>query len=411
MAEMTKPQHARRWSGKKLVVVVCVAVVVTGAGAVTTIRAVNGASTTTIAGNAAPSGAAAIAEKLSLVVDPSDGTTDVALDTVVSVKAADGVLNSVSLTSPSGAVVTGSLDPSKQSWRSTGKLAPKTSNTVTADAVGPGGDRSVHVSRFDSRPPTATLAATIFPNSGLTVGIGQPIVIRFNHPVHNKTALLAVLHVSESTPVTGGWYWFSDRELHFRPELYWPTGERVTLNANLVNFDAGDGIYGNTDTSVQFTVGDAHISTANVATYTMTVTSNGVTVATYPMSAGRTKYPTMNGTHIDLGRQQDVRMVSSSVGIPVNSPDGYDEHVFWNVLITDGGEYVHAAPWSTGAQGNSNVSHGCINLSPANAAAFYNFSRVGDIIEVVGSPRPASTGDHGTMDWTVPFQKFIPLHD
>ncbi|MDP9075537.1 MAG: L,D-transpeptidase, partial [Actinomycetota bacterium] len=144
-------------------------------------------------------------------------------------------------------------------------------------------------------------------------------------------------------------------------------------------------------------------------THSMTVTSNGQTVATYPLSAGRTQYPTMNGTHIDLGKQYDVHMTSlSGVGIPVNAPGGYDEHVFWDVQITDGGEYVHAAPWSTGSQGNSNVSHGCINLSVANATSFYNFSRIGDIIIVTGSSRPASTGDHGTMDWTVPFEKFTP---
>lgn len=30
-------------------------------------------------------------------------------------------------------------------------------------------------------------------------------------------------------------------------------------------------------------------------------------------------------------------------------------------------EFVHAAPWSVAQQGSSNVSHGCINLSPDNA--------------------------------------------
>ena len=116
----------------------------------------------------------------------------------------------------------------------------------------------------------------------------------------------------------------------------------------------------------------------------------------------------MDGVHIALYRQQNVVMDSSTVGIPRNSPDGYYEHVFWDVAITDGGEFVHAAPWSTGAQGNSNVSHGCINLSVANATSFFNFSRVGDIIQVVNSPRPASLSDHGTMDWTTPWAQWTP---
>ena len=165
---------------------------------------------------------------------------------------------------------------------------------------------------------------------------------------------------------------------------------------------------GTSTATTTFSVGDAHISTANVQTHEMTVTSNGKVVATYPISAGRTVYPTMNGIHIDLYRQQDVHMVSSSVGIPVNSKDGYDEHVFWDVNISDGGEFVHAAPWSTGAQGSSNVSHGCINLSVANATAFYNFSRIGDVIEVTGSPRGPELGDHGTMDWNLPWSNWTP---
>ena len=140
----------------------------------------------------------------------------------------------------------------------------------------------------------------------------------------------------------------------------------------------------------------------------MTVTRNGAVVANYPLSAGRDQYPTMDGIHIALYRQQDVLMDSSTVGIPRNGPGGYYEHVFWDVAITDGGEFVHAAPWSTGAQGRSNVSHGCINLSVPSATQFFNFSRVGDIIQVTGSPRPASTGDHGTMDWTLPWASWTP---
>ena len=410
---MTKPQHVKRHSGmtRALLIGLGVAIVVAGGGVATVFALRSSGSSASAAGavgGASGANATTSTTKAPLVVDPADGATNVVLGSAVSVSADQGRLISVSVMSPSGQLLAGTMDPSGLSWRSTGKLLPSATYTVTVDGTNAKGRPTHEVSHFDSQPPTAVLTATIFPNSGLTVGIGQPIAIRFNHPVANKTDLLSLLHVTMSNPVTGGWYWFSDRELHFRPQAYWPTGEQVSLTANLTNFDAGNGIWATADNSTKFTVGDAHISTANVQSHTMTVTSNGATVATYPISAGRSKYPTMNGTHINLGKQQDVHMVSSSVGIPVNSPDGYDEHVFWDVLITDSGEYVHAAPWSTGAQGNSNVSHGCINLSPANATSFYNFSRIGDIIIVTGSPRPASTGDHGTMDWTVPFEKYTP---
>jgi lipoprotein-anchoring transpeptidase ErfK/SrfK len=94
------------------------------------------------------------------------------------------------------------------------------------------------------------------------------------------------------------------------------------------------------------------------------------------------------------------------VGIPVNSPDGYKEDVYWNVAITNGGEYVHAAPWSTGAQGNRNVSHGCVNLSTSDATWFYRFSQPGDVVQVIGSRR-APTGDAGTADWNMPWEQWV----
>ena len=107
----------------------------------------------------------------------------------------------------------------------------------------------------------------------------------------------------------------------------------------------------------------------------------------------------MDGVHIVLDRASVVRMVSSTNGVPVNSPDGYDELVYSDVHISDSGEYVHAAPWSVNSQGRANVSHGCINLSPDNAQAFFAFSRVGDVVLVGGGPRPPAVGDHGVMDW------------
>jgi lipoprotein-anchoring transpeptidase ErfK/SrfK len=112
--------------------------------------------------------------------------------------------------------------------------------------------------------------------------------------------------------------------------------------------------------------------------------------------------------HLVMDRSRVVRMVSSTNGIPVNSPDGYDELVYDDVHISDSGEYVHAAPWSVASQGSTNVSHGCINLSPADAAAFFAFSQFGDVVIVAGSPRPPAAGDHGVMDWTMSWSAFTP---
>ncbi len=398
VADKPKALHAQSSSGHSRLIIPLVAVAVLAAGVAAFFALRPGSSS---AGGTAANGASSTpttAESATLLVQPPDGSTNVALDTVVSVTAMKGRITTVSVAGSDGSTVSGAVDPGGSAWRSTGNLALKTDYTVTVDAAMPSGKTTEQVSHFKSLVPTATLGVTITPASGLTVGIAQPVVFRFDHTVTNKDAVLAALKVTASTPVVGGWHWFSSKELHYRPQAYWPSGETVNVSANLAGFDAGGGIWGAKNSSTSFSVGDAHISTANVQTHVMTVTSNGKVVGTYPISAGRTKYPTMNGIHIDLYRQQDVHMVSSTVGIPVNSPDGYDEHVFWDVNISDGGEFVHAAPWSTGSQGRSNVSHGCINLSTANATSFYNFSRIGDVIEVTGSPagpRPERPRHHG----------------
>ncbi len=374
-------------------------------------------TTSTVTGPGAASGSGshnssttkAPAKPASVTIQPRDGSASMPLNTVVAVTALNSKLTSVQVTTPDGKAVPGTLGAASQSWQSAAPLAPSLRYTVTVAAESlTGGAPIQQISQFTTLAPKVVLKPQIFPTEGVTVGVGMPIQIRFNTAVANKDAVIAAMHVTASVPVTGGWHWFSDKEVHFRPTVYWPAGDKVTIAANLAGVDGGNGAWAMANSTVNFVIGDSHISEANVATHVMTVSTNGQVVKTFPISAGSTKYPTMNGVHIALYRQQDVHMVSSTVGIPVNSPDGYDEHVFWDVNISDGGEFVHAAPWSTGAQGRSNVSHGCVNLSVAAATWFFNYSHVGDVVSVVGSPRTASLGDHGTMDWGLPAAQWTP---
>jgi lipoprotein-anchoring transpeptidase ErfK/SrfK len=269
------------------------------------------------------------------------------------------------------------------------------------------------MSTFRTLAPATTVTATVFPSDGLSVGIGQPIVFRFNHYISNPEAradVLRHLHVTESQPVLGGWHWFSNNELHFRPQTYWPRNNKITVAWDLRGWDSGEGMWGDGAGLVNFSIGNGRVSYANLETHQMTVTENGRAVATYPISGGKPTDPTMNGIHLVLDRSSVVRMNSATNGVPVGSPDGYDELVFWDVHISDSGEYVHAAPWSADSQGVSNVSHGCINLSEPNAKAFFNFSRVGDLVVVGGGPRAPEIGDHGVMDWDTDWSEFTPAN-
>jgi len=347
------------------------------------------------------------AEMVELQFSPADSAVDVPLDSSITVHITAGHLDLVTATGALGAPVEGTTDADGTTWRFDGPLAPGTTYSVIADGTTPAGEPIHGAATFTTVTPSDVLTPRITPSDGLIVGVGQPIVVRFDSPVTDQQAMLRRLTVTMSAPVPGAWHWFTETEVHFRPKDYWPAGEHVTVTVDLAGYDNGDGVWGDGVHTSEFTVGDSHISTVDLEAHTMTVTDNGQVERTMPVSAGRDKYPTMTGTHIALYRQRDVLMDSSTVGIPRNSPDGYYEHVYWDVAITDGGEFVHAAPWSASAQGNRNVSHGCVNLSEADAEWFFNFSRMGDVIDVVNGPRPPELADHGVMDWNTPWEVWL----
>jgi lipoprotein-anchoring transpeptidase ErfK/SrfK len=308
---------------------------------------------------------------------------------------------------PHGHFLAGSLDAATGQWHSTGAIYPRTTYTVhfvVTGTVGTAAGLVAHGSRtFTTAPPAQTVTATVFPTPGISVGVGEPIIFMFSQPIDTYAAQQAVLshiHIAMSQPVPGGWHWFSSVELHFRPTSYWPIGDGVQVTANLSDWDAGAGAWGGGTLSTAFIIGEARISTVNLATHQMTVSEDGKVLYSWPISGGSAQLPTMNGTHIVMDRESVVDMNSASVGIAQGSPGAYNEKVYWDVHISDSGEYVHAAPWSISEQGLANVSHGCVNLSPERAVLFFRLSRVGDIVQVVGGPRPPVMGDHGVMDWS-----------
>jgi lipoprotein-anchoring transpeptidase ErfK/SrfK len=344
----------------------------------------------------------------SIRITPQARSTDVAPDAPVVVTSALGRLTDVRVTSSSGTTVQGTWDAASDRWKSRGLLLYGERYRVHATVTGAANLLARKSVTFRTLSPANTATVSVWPTEGLTVGVGQPIVFTFSRsiPADSRAALQKHLLVVTKPEVVGRWHWFNDHELHFRPKSLWPKGTDVTVIWSLPGWHAGDDVWGDGRGATKFSIGNARVSIADLATFKMTVTENGKVVATYPMSGGRPSDPTMGGTHIVMDRQSVVRMNSATNGVPVDSPDGYDMLVYSNVHISDSGEYVHAAPWSTGSQGNENVSHGCINLSPENAKAFMDFSRVGDVVIVNGSTRGPEAGDHGVMDWSTPWSEW-----
>ena len=340
-----------------------------------------------------------------LTVTPRNGAAKVALDAHARVVADNGRLRRVRVTG-GGERLAGTLADDGRSWVSTGPLAPATRYRVVADAVDDAGTPTRRQSTFTTLRPRAELRAAIMPLDGETVGVGLPIGVWFNQPVADRAAVERRLEVTSSKPVGGAWHWFTDTEVHYRPREYWPSGTRVTLQARLAGTDAGDGVWGVADRTIRFRIGERRISIVDVRTHRMKVVSGGRILRVLPVSTGRERYPTTNGIHFVISKTRDELMDSSTVGIPRNSPGGYYEHVAWSVRISNSGEFVHAAPWSTGSQGRANVSHGCVNLSTANAAWYYGLTRRGDVVEVRGSPKRPG-GSFGVADWNMSWRAWL----
>lgn len=362
-----------------------------------------GASTST-------SDTVATATPPNLSVVPADGSKGVTLDTKVTVTSDSGAIDSV-LVHPNGDSVDfarGTFSADDRSWTSTTSLVAATDYVVEVSAHGAGGgNTSTARTTFSTLTPQRLITETTQPSDGETVGVAMPIALTFNVPVASdkQANLVSHLQVTTDPPVVGAWHWFAPTEVHFRPKDYWASGTKVTLNAHLRGVDAGNNVWGMGDWSMSFTIGEKHVSTINAATHTMTVTRNDQPVYTWPISAGRPRNPTLQGNLVVWYKQQDVLMDSQTIGIPRNSPDGYYEHVYWDTAISTDGFFIHSAPWSEWAQGSQNVSHGCVNLSPARATQFFNFSQKGDLVIVSNTGRPADASD-GEGDWQIAFDQY-----
>lgn len=356
-------------------------------------------------GSAAPGSGEAPAAQVSLSL--ADGAEDVSPVVPLEITVTGGDLKDVTVTDADGTAVAGSVadspqDPHAEVWTPDDEFAYDTTYTLTASAEGTD-DKTVEASStFTTVTPDQVSTPSIGPLDGQTVGVGMPIRVYFDQPVADEAAVESHLAVDSSTPTDGVWSWLSHSEVHFRPSTYWPANTDVTVHADLYGVSFGDGVWGKKDRTVSFHIGDKHVSVADAATHVMDVYNDDRLVQSYPMSAGSDDNPSHNGVHVVTELNRTRIMDSSTFGVPADAPGGYRAEVEYAVRISNNGEFVHAAPWSVAQQGNSNVSHGCINMSTDRAAWFYDFSVPGDVVEIKNSIGPAlGPADGDIYDWTL----------
>jgi lipoprotein-anchoring transpeptidase ErfK/SrfK len=337
----------------------------------------------------------------------------------IRVAAAAGKLATVKLTAAGGGSVAGQFSADKVSWATATPLAYGSAYTLRATAVNADGKATTKTADVRTvRPANKTLPYVKLVNDS-TYGVGQPIPIHFDEPVTDKRAAEKALTVTTSPKVAGSWHWFGNQDVHWRPRTYWRPGTKVTVAANVFGVQVGPGLYGQQNVTASITIGRSKIARADNNTHQIRVFIDGKLVRTIPtsMGAGGGFYTktgnyiskwTNSGPHVVLEKQPWVHMTSASYGLPKDDPsgDGYDVTLPFGVKISDGGEYVHVNANTVGYQGYSNVSHGCLNVSPENGEWFYNTFNVGDVVEVTGTPQQLDPQD-GYGDWTVPWAQWV----
>ena len=342
---------------------------------------------------------------------PADHTSGVAPDTVVDVKSFGGDISTVAVVAAGDPTpLAGTLVTNKREWKANLGLLPGTAYTVDVKALAPDGTETTSHTSFSTVTGDRLTTATT-PADGQTVGVGMPIKLRFNTAIPDalQSALVARVTVTSNPPVPGAWHWFSPYEVHYRPAVYWAAHTSVTVAGNLQGANAGNNTWGFGNWSETFTIGDKHVSFVDDKTEQMQVYTNDKLQNIFPVSMGKPGFDTIGGTLVVQYRQYDVRMKSCATfgGSACNpgSANYYDDDVYYDTAISTDGFFIHAAPWSVYAQGHYDVSHGCINISTANAITFFDFSQVGDVVIVSNTNRVADAGD-GEGDWQIPYAQY-----
>jgi lipoprotein-anchoring transpeptidase ErfK/SrfK len=341
-----------------------------------------------------------------IAITPSGGT-DRRPERGITITATQGTLTKVRVTA-GGKPVSGKMNRRATAWHSTWALGVNERYTVTAAGSGSSGATVTKTASFRTFTPKHTFETRTVEGYDQTYGVGMPIILYFSQRITNRKAVEEALRVESSKPVTGSWYWDDECGtaptcLYFRPHHYWPAHTRVSFVAHLNGVRGAPGAYGFHTLTQSFNIGGSLRVMASTATHQMTVYRDGKVFARWPISSGRPGDDTPNGRYL---------MIEKANPVDMKGP-GYNIEVPWSVRFTWSGDYLHDAYWSVGEQGFTNVSHGCVNMSPADAEIYYKMAVPGDPVTITGSPRPG-TFDNGWTMWFLSWKRWLrgsALHD
>ncbi|WP_280835426.1 L,D-transpeptidase [Mycolicibacterium frederiksbergense] len=330
----------------------------------------------------------------------------------VGVKVSDGWFQRVSLTNANGKVVTGKFNSDRTAFTVTEPLGYDATYTWAGSVVGQDGKAEPVQGKFTTVAPQKQVNGQFQLADGQTVGVAAPIILQFDAAIDDKyrATVEKALQVTTVPAVEGGWAWLPDEaggsRVHWRSREYFPAGTTVSVKAPLYGVNFGDGAYGAADSTLDFAIGRRQLVKAEATSHRIQVLDgSGAVLMDFPCSYGEgdlDRNVTRSGIHVVTEKYEDFYMTNPAAGY-ANVRERFA------VRISNNGEFIHANPASSGAQGNSNVTNGCINLSLDDAQQYFSTALYGDPVEVTGTRIQLSYADGDLWDWAIPWGEWTAM--
>ncbi|WP_456245462.1 Ig-like domain-containing protein [Longispora urticae] len=367
-----------------------------------------GKSTATTAAPS-PSGSPVKKEPFTFALTPAADARNLPISTELGTAVTGGKVTTVDLVT-GGKKVEGALRPDGTAWVPAKPLAPGASYTATVTATGDDGKTETRTTAFTTMArPGSRVGTGMYLFTGGTYGVAMPVVVEFvdfQVPEADRAAVARRLFVTSDPPQLGAWHWFGGNQVLYRPKEYWKPGTKLTVRTGLDGHPLGNGKYGDQERSATVSIdASSRILEVDNATKQMVAKKDGQVVKTMKVSLGKTSTPSSSGSLVVMDKLEKTIFDSSTYGVPANSPDGYRSEIRYAQRLTWSGEFIHAAPWSEGDQGVRNVSHGCVNVSWADAEWVFGFTMIGDPVVIKGTERQVKPGN-GWTAWDVPWDEY-----
>ncbi|BBZ06167.1 transpeptidase [Mycolicibacterium doricum] len=345
----------------------------------------------------------------SVAFEPATSATDVSPTDPVRVEVSGGWFQRVALKNAEGKVVAGALNQDRNVFTVSEPLGYGVTYSWSGSAVGEDG-RAVPVKgEFTTLDPAIQVNGRFQLADGQTVGVAAPVILQFDASIgeEDRATVEKALSVATNPPTEGSWAWLPDEaagsRLHWRSREYFEPGTTVRVDARFYGVKFGADAYGAADSSLDFTIGRRQVVKAEASSHRLRVEdASGATMMDIPCSYGEgdlDRNVTRSGIHVVTEKYEDFYMSNPAAGY-------YNLRERWSVRISNNGEFIHANPASLGAQGSSNVTNGCINLSLEDAEQYFHSAMYGDPVEVTGTRIQLSYADGDIWDWAMPWEEW-----